>query len=160
MKKIAWFTEGNWTGKVPRAFEGMRNDSAWMCVLNAEHYPINQIHLVQEKYDLGIITLPKKGIDQLSKYPLIENLRKCCTSIASMQEGPANLFEDLALEHQIWFCNTLMEMDILYVHNQRDVNYYSGLLNKECKIMPTLMIEDLIKNLPNEIGRASCRERV
>ena len=39
--KIAWFTEGGWTGKIPRNFKGMRNDSAWMCALDATHYPIN-----------------------------------------------------------------------------------------------------------------------
>ena len=50
MLKVAWFTEGNWTGKIPRNFRGMRNDSAWMCILDATHYPINSIHLVNSFY--------------------------------------------------------------------------------------------------------------
>jgi len=146
--KIAWFTEGGWSGKIPRDFKGMRNDSAWMCVLDVTHYPINSIHNITEKYDLGIVTIPKKNIDALSQYPLIENLRSCCKKIAYMQEGPHWYFQDYSLDHQIWFFNILMEMDWLYVHNKSDISYYKGLTDKECRLMPTLMIEDLINDLP------------
>tara|TARA_B100002019_G_C21240955_1_gene585521 strand:+ start:283 stop:1212 length:930 start_codon:yes stop_codon:yes gene_type:complete len=145
--KIAWFTEGGWNGKVPRSFEGMRNDSAWMCVLDATHFPITQIP-TNVKFDLGIVTIPKKNINVLSKYPLIENLRKCCNKIAYMQEGPHWYFQDYPLDQQIWFYNILMEMDFLYVHNESDKKYYKGLVGKECRLMPTLMVEDLIKDLP------------
>ena len=146
--KIAWFTEGGWSGKIPRNHPDMRNDSAWMHVLDAIHYPIFRIHEVQEQYDLGIVTLPKKNIDHLSQYPLIEHLRKCCKKIAYMQEGPHWYFQDYPLDQQIWFFNTLQEMDLLYVHNESDIQYFKGLTGKECKLMPTLMIEDLILNLP------------
>ena len=148
MGKVAWFTEGGWSGKISRDFKGMRNDSAWMCVLDATHYPIWNIHEVTEKYDLGIVTLPKKNIDKLSQYPLIESLRKCCNKIAYMQEGPHWYFQDYLLEQQIWFFNTLTEMDWLYVHNKSDIDYYKGITGKECRLMPTLMIEDLIKDMP------------
>ena len=146
--KIAWFTEGGWSGKIASNNKTMRNDSAWLCVLDAIHYPIWEIHNVQEKYDLGIITLPKVNIDKLSQYPLIESLRKCCSKIAYMQEGPHWYFQDYPLDQQIWFFNTLQEMDWLYVHNKMDISYFKGLTGKECKLMPTLMIEDLIKDLP------------
>ena len=119
-----------------------------MHVLDAIHYPIFRIHEVQEQYDLGIVTLPKKNIDKLSQYPLIENLRKVCDKIAYMQEGPHWYFQDYPLNEQIWFYNTLSEMDWLYVHNECDAKYYHGLTNLECKLMPTLMIEDLVNNLP------------
>ena len=49
--KIAWFTEGGWSSKIPRNNRNMRNDSAWMCELDAMHYPIWEVHNVQEKYD-------------------------------------------------------------------------------------------------------------
>jgi len=148
-QKIAWFTEGSWKGsKIPRNHKDMRNDSAWMCVLNAVHYPIWDIHEVQEQYDLGIVTIPKKNIDKLMQYPLIESLRKCCRKIVYMQEGPHWYFQDYPLNQQIWFFNTLQEMDWLYVHNESDIQYFKGLTGKECKLMPTLMIEDLIKDLP------------
>ena len=148
MERVAWFTEGGWSGKIPRDHSGMRNDSAWMCVLNATHYPIWSAHQVQEKYDLGIVTLPKNNIDKLSQYPLIESLRKCCDKIAYMQEGPHWYFQDFPLDQQIWHFNTLTEMDWLYVHNESDAKYYKGLTGKECRLMPTLMIEDLISDLP------------
>ena len=146
--KVAWFTEGGWSGIISRDNPGMRNDSAWMCHLGATHYPIWEIHNVNAQYDLGIVTLPKKNIDQLSQYPLIESLRKCCNQIAYMQEGPHWYFQDYPLNQQIWFFNILQEMDLLYVHNESDIKYFGGLTGKECKLMPTLMIEDLIKNLP------------
>tara|TARA_R110001599_G_scaffold108883_1_gene272156 strand:+ start:435 stop:1361 length:927 start_codon:yes stop_codon:yes gene_type:complete len=146
--KVAWFTEGGWSGKIQRDFDGMRNDSAWMCVLDATHFPINQIPQVEEKFDLGIVTIPKKHIDILSQYPLIEKLRGCCNKIAYMQEGPHWYFQDYPLDQQIWFFNILAEMDFLYVHNESDKKYYEGLLEKECKLMPTLMIEDLLIDLP------------
>lgn len=146
--KVAWFTEGGWTGKIPRTHPDMRNDSAWMCILEATHYPIWNVHDITEKYDLGIVTIPKKNIDRLSQYPLIENLRKCCKQIAYMQEGPHWYFQDFSINDQCWFFNTLQEMDFLYVHNRIDQNYFSGLVNKECRLMPTVMIEDLLANLP------------
>ena len=107
MGKVAWFTEGGWSGIISRDNPGMRNDSAWMCHLGATHYPIWEIHNVNEQYDLGIVTLPKKNIDQLSQYPLIESLRKCCNQIAYMQEGPHWYFQDYPLNQQIWFFNIL-----------------------------------------------------
>ena len=58
--KIAWFTEGGWSSKIPRNFKGMRNDSAWMCTLGADHYNIHQGQINNE-YDLAIITIPKKN---------------------------------------------------------------------------------------------------
>jgi len=36
----------------------------------------------------------------------------------------------------------------MYVHNKSDKKYYEGLTGKKCKILPSLMIEDSIKNLP------------
>ena len=65
-----------------------------------------------------------------------------------MQEGPHWYFQDYPLDQQIWFYNILIEMDFLYVHNELDKKYYKGLVDKECRLMPTLMIEDLIKDLP------------
>lgn len=148
MERIVWLTEGGHQGKINRNFKGMRNDSAWMCNLNATHTPINHAHLLDKDYDLAIVTIPKKHIDILSQYPLMQHLRKKCKKIAFMQEGPSWYFQDYPLEQQIWFYNILMEMDFLFVHNEIDKQYYKGLTGKECKLMPTLMIEDLIKDLP------------
>jgi hypothetical protein len=145
--KIAWFTEGGFIGQIPRNHRNMKTPVDWMCVMKAIHHPILQIHNVKEKFDLGIVVLPKKGIDILSQYPLIENMRQCCDKIAFMQEGPNWFFQDYPLAHQIWFYNTLMAMDWLYVHNESDVQYYKGLTGKECKVMSSTMVEELIQNI-------------
>ena len=89
MEKIVWLTEGGFEGKVNRNYEGMRNDSAWMCNLNATHINITKAHLLNENYDLAIVTIPKTHIDIISQYPFIEHLRKKCHQIAFMQEGPS-----------------------------------------------------------------------
>ena len=57
--KIAFFTEGNYQGKVPRNHPNMRTELAWMCVLNADHWNINQ--QPNQQYDLGIAIIPKKN---------------------------------------------------------------------------------------------------
>ena len=56
--KIAFFTEGGYTGKVPREHPNMRTDLAWICALEAEHIPIPYLHKVpNNSYDLGIVIL-------------------------------------------------------------------------------------------------------
>ena len=63
-----------------------------------------------------------------------------------MQEGPHWYFQDYPLEHQIWFYNTLMDMDIIFGHNTADVDYFKGLTQKKHVYRnPSLMITDEIK---------------
>ena len=160
--KIAWFTEGGWQGKVPRNHPNMRNDMAWMHTLDVTHYPIQMIHQIEENFDIGIVTLPKTHIDLISQYPLIESMKKICKKIGTMQEGPHWYFHDYTMEQQIWFYNTLMELDFIWCHNENDKKYYQGLTNKNCYINPTLMIEDFIKESKDKvdaviIGGNMCR---
>jgi len=42
----------------------------------------------------------------------------------------------------------MLNSDFILAHNDKDKEYYEGLLNKKCYINPTLMIEDSIKDLP------------
>ena len=69
-----------------------------------------------------------------------------------MQEGPHWYFQDYPLDQQIWFYNTLQEMDFLFVHNHSDAIYFRGLTDKDCKVMRSLMIEDTVKDLPITTG--------
>jgi len=140
--KIAFFTEGNWSGKVSRSNPNMRTEMAWMCATEADHYNIHGGN-IQGKYDLAVCIIPKKN-PQFD----VSRIRKHCKKVASMQEGPHWYFQDYPLEQQIWFYNVLLEMDFLFVHNNIDKKYFEGLTGKECKIMPSLMIEDSIKDLP------------
>lgn len=136
--KIAFFTEMNFNGKVPRHHSNMRVEFAWMCALEADHYNIHQIPI--EKYDLGIIIIPKKNPDFN-----IESLRTYCNKIAVMQEGPNWYWQDYDLSKQIWYYNTLTSSDIIFTHNEIDKKYYQGLTNHpDVRVLPSLMIEDAI----------------
>ena len=144
--KIAFFTEGGYTGQVPRNNPNMRTDQAWICALEAVHYPVTNIP--QESYDIGIIIIPKeKNREHLadSNYPLVENIRKACKKVAVMQESTHWDWMADSIQTMVWFYNQLIEADILLCHNDIDVRYYSGITNKPCYIMPTLMIEDTVK---------------
>lgn len=140
---IAFFTEMRFNGKIPRVHDNMRTEFAWICALNADHYSIGQIPV--KNYDLGIIIIPKKepnfNIDDLKTY---------CNKIAVMQEGPNWYWQDYTLDKQVWYFNTLTSADIIFVHNEIDKKYYRGLTgHPDIRVMPSLMIEDSIGNLPN-----------
>ena len=63
-----------------------------------------------------------------------------------MQEGPHWYFQDYPMEQQIWFYNCLMEMDVIFGHNQADVDYFKGLTQKENIYQnKSLMITDSIE---------------
>ena len=144
--KIAWFTEGGWQGKVSRNHPNMRNDMAWMHTLDAIHHPIEHLSSINDNmYDVGIITIPKTNIDNLMLVDTIEQMKRVCKKVGTMQEGPHWYFQDYSMEQQIWFYNTLMELDFIWCHNEIDKKYYQGLTGKKCYINPTLMIEDEIE---------------
>ena len=139
--EIAFFTEGNYQGKVSRDNLNMRTDLAWICSLEADHWNINESP--NQQYDLGIVIIPKNNPQfELNK------LKQYCNKIAVMQEGPNWYWQDYSLQQQIWYFNTIQEADFMFVHNKSDKKYYEGLTGKECKILPSLMIEDSIKDLP------------
>ena len=135
--KIAFFTEGGYQGKVSRDNPNMRTDLAWVCSLEADHWNINQPP--NQHYYLGIIIIPKNN----PQFNLSE-LKQYCSKIAVMQEGPNWYWQDYSLQQQIWYFNTIQEADFMFVHNESDKRYYEGLTGKECKILPSLMIEDSI----------------
>ena len=140
--EIAFFTEMGFTGKVPRTHENMRTEFAWMCALNATHYPINSAHQIsyETKIDLGIVIIPKTNPDFN-----IESIKSVCDKVAVMQEGPHWYFQDYSLEKQINYFNTLTSADIIYVHNRADKIYYRGLTgHSDVRVMNSLMIEQAV----------------
>jgi hypothetical protein len=146
--KIAFFTEANFTGKIPRTFENMRTEYAWMCALDATHYHIMDIPT--EQYDIGIVIFPKKFNNHFS----IDRIKKSCNRVALMQEGPNWYWQDYELLQQVHYYNTLMQVDYVFVHNESDKKYFQGLLNNtdSVYVMPSLMIEDSISNI-NQVNR-------
>ena len=138
---IAFFTEMEFTGKVPRSHPNMRTEFAWMAALNADHY--NLTSRPNKSYDLGIVIIPKKNPDID-----ISLLKGVCNEIAVMQEGPHWLFQDYPLESQIRYFNNLTSADIIYTHNMADLRYYKGITDhQDVRMLPTLMIEDPIGDL-------------
>tara|TARA_R110001583_G_scaffold1210_8_gene10135 strand:- start:209 stop:1150 length:942 start_codon:yes stop_codon:yes gene_type:complete len=143
--KTAFFTEGIINQKIPRDYPNMRTDLAWRNALNADHHSFSIIPWPEDtEYDLGIVIIPKQLTFVDNLIPLV---RKICKKVAIMQEGPSWLWQDHSMELQIWYYNTLQEADFLLCHNKSDQRYYAGLTGKDTYVMPSLMIEDSIKDI-------------
>ena len=142
---IAFVTEMGFVGKIPRAHLNMRVEFAWMCALGADHYPHNVTP--HKKYDMIVVILPKKGLDAWIESEVFQNLRSHCSKLAIMQEGPHWYFQDYDVRTQFWFYSVMSSVDVIFVHNQLDKKYYSGILeNQTIHVLPSLMIEDSVKN--------------
>tara|TARA_R110000803_G_scaffold27500_6_gene64281 strand:+ start:2577 stop:3512 length:936 start_codon:yes stop_codon:yes gene_type:complete len=145
--KICYVTEMNFKGKIPRDYPMMRTEQAWPCTLEADCVKYNIIP--EDKYDLALVVIPKSNIDVWMANDTFDKIRSYADKVAIMQEGPHWCFQDFKLNEQIWYYNTLRAADILFVHNEVDLSYYRGITgHSDIRILPTLMIEDSIKNLP------------
>ena len=148
--KIGVFTEGAYQGKTTRNNRNMRTDLAWWCALDATHHPLPTIHeLSDNSYDFGIMILPKKR-QSLLNYPLLEQYKRVCKKVTVMQESYYNYWQDSEIVEQVWYYNFLVEMDLIFCHNEIDLKYYRGLTGKKCEILPTLMITDFVQTSPEK----------
>ena len=150
--KVAFFTEMNFIGKIPRNHTNMRTEFAWMVALDADHYNINQVP--EDKYDLGIIIIPKKNPDID-----LAQIKEYCDKVAVMQEGPHWYFQDYDIARQVHYYNSLQKADIIFAHNKKDKEYYQGLTqHKDIRVMQSLMIEDSIdiNSLTDSKDRKNC----
>jgi hypothetical protein len=140
--KVAFFSEMRTAdGKFPRNYKNMRTEFAWMVAMNADHYNLNDTPT--EKYDLGIAINSKNHPEWVD----VEKLKKYCTTVAVMQEGPFWYYQDYPLENQIHYFNNLTSADIIYTHNQHDREYYKGLTNhKDVRVLQSLMIEEAVSD--------------
>lgn len=142
--KIAFFTEGQWYGKISRDHPNMRTDLAWQCALQSDHYPLiasdRVVFVTAGFYDLGIVIIPKKN-------PTfnIDHVRRVCNQVAVMQEGPHWYWQDWPVFDQFQYITLLSSVDIIYVHNKADEAYYEGLTeHRDIRILRSLIIEDAI----------------
>ena len=143
--RIGIFTEGGFQGKISRDNPNMRTDLAWWCALDGTHHPLPTLHeLPDNLYDFGIMILPKKR-KPLLNYPLLENYKRVCKKVTVMQESYYNYWQDSSIEEQIWYFNFMVEMDLIFCHNEVDLKYYRGMTGRKCELMPTVMITDFIK---------------
>jgi hypothetical protein len=135
--KIVFFSESQVFGKIPRDFENSRVEYAWMIALDAVHCNIKQVDRLNEKFDLGIVIVPKTNPDVgLAPY------REICKNVAVMQEGPHWYFQDYSVDKQFYYYNTLMDADWVYCHNKVDLLYFRGLGCKDVRVMRSLMIPE------------------
>ena len=164
--KVAFLSEMGFEGKISSDHLNMRTEFAWMYALNATHYNINKINNIKG-YDHIILILPKGKLNlsaegskiKDNKNPssnllasnIIENLKIYNKKIHYMQEGPSWWFNDYEIIDQFNFYNILSECDSIFAHNEYDIKFYKGLFpDKQINIMPTLLIEELLKDIkPN-----------
>lgn len=146
--KIAFFTETNFTGKIPRSYPNLRTDMAWLASLDADHWPISFDKYLGE-YDLGIVIFPKQytNLNELNTIFSISKFKSYCKKVLIMQEGPCNLWEDFSIDIQVLYFNALQDCDGILCHNDSNINYFSGLVdNKPVYVMQTLMLSEPLKN--------------
>ena len=159
--KIAFTSELPIRGKIPRTHENMRTEFAWMCKLEADHFPIDSGASIQD-YDLVVAILPKglvfknavgvrmneeqqNTIKEFLQFDFIKMLKSNNKKVAYMQEGPNWLFNDYDVTEQIGFYNQLSHTDMIFAHNKIDVKFYKGLFpGKKVVNMRTLMITDIV----------------
>jgi hypothetical protein len=131
----------------------MRTDVAWVCALDATHHSIPKLQSLSDNlYDVGVMILPKNR-EMLLNYPLLKQYRRVCKKVTVMQESYYNYWQDSPIAEQIWYFNFIASMDLIFCHNDVDLQYYNGLTNVRTELLPSVMItDDIVKR--NEWGDA------
>lgn len=151
--KIAFFSEMGFEGKTDRAHENMRIEFAWFVALKSTHYNIQKLATLENNsYDIGIIIIPK-NIGSYKNINIPYHLKRICKKWAFMQEGPSWYYQSLSIVDSFWFYNIMINSDFVLCHNNIDMKYYMGLLNKSVYINPALIIEDLTNSIDKKIKR-------
>ena len=160
---IAFVTELMFEGKVPHNYNEMRTEFAWMIALEANHFNINNISKIHN-YDHVFVIIPKGRLNLsaegtkvgnnlnptsiLLTSNIIEELKKTNKKVHYIQEGPSWWFNDYEIIDQFNFYNSLESCDSIFAHNEYDSKFYRGLFpSKKINIMPSLIIEDLVKDI-------------
>jgi len=164
--KIAFLTELNFEGPVHALNEHMRTEYAWIHALGAENkFILNYPHV--KGYDHVFIIFPKGTFNlnivgakitnnenpcsSLLTHPIVQTLKTNNKYVHYIQEGPTWLFNDYEIIDQFNFYNLLSEVDSIFAHNEYDCKFYRGLFpNKEVRTIPTLLIEDLLKDITSQ----------
>ena len=145
--RIGFFSEAGYEGKVPRNYDNMRTDVAWVCALDATHHPIAKLRSLSDNlYDVGVMILPKNRKPLLDWFPnpVLKEYRRVCKKVTIMQESYYNYWQDSPIAEQIWYFNFITEMDLIFCHNDIDLLYYNGLTNVRTELLPSVMITDNI----------------
>ena len=143
--RVGFFSEAGYEGKVPRNYDNMRTDVAWVCALDATHHPIAKLRSLSDNlYDVGVMILPKNRKPLLDWFPnsVLKEYRRVCKKVTIMQESYYNYWQDSPIAEQIWYFNFITEMDLIFCHNDIDLLYYNGLTNVRTELLPSVMITD------------------
>jgi hypothetical protein len=152
---ICFVTEGKINSKIPRNFNNLRTDLAWMVALDAKQ--ISFFNKVEESYDYAFCIMPKNFNHKVYSMEFISWLRTFSNKIIFLQEGPNDFWQNYEIDGSIDFYNLLTEFDAITCHNENDINYYKGLLNnKPVFNIQSLMITDILDNTINEVERKNC----
>ena len=160
---ITFLTEMEFEGKIPSTHPNMRTEFAWMNALDANHSCIrnyinikNQDHvfIIFPKGQLNLNAVAAKLTDIPNPHSNLLNsdwlsvLKQQNKKIYYVQEGPTWMFTELEIQDQFNFYNMLSSVDAIYAHNDYDKQFYKGLIpHQTVKTIPTLMIEDRIKDI-------------
>ena len=143
--RIGFFSEAGYEGRVPRNYDNMRTDVAWVCALDATHHPKAKLRSLPDNlYDVGVMILPKNRKPLLDWFPnsVLKEYRRVCKKVTIMQESYYNYWQDSPIAEQIWYFNFITEMDLIFCHNDIDLLYYNGLTNVRTELLPSVMITD------------------
>ena len=143
--RVGFFSEAGYEGKVPRDYDNMRTDVAWVCALGATHHPIPKLRSLSDNlYDVGVMILPKNRKPLLEWFPnsVLDEYRRVCKKVTIMQESYYNYWQDSPIAEQIWYFNFITEMDLIFCHNDVDLLYYNGLTGVRTELLPSVMITD------------------
>lgn len=142
-KRIAFFTEMQFKGKIGADFANMRTEFAYMHLLDAFHHNISTVFNNDEiLYDVAIVILPKSNPNFN-----LTHIKKASKLVCLMQEGPNWFWQDWPLAWQIEYINLINgdTVDMVLCHNTTDKNYYQGLTSKPVYVLPTAMIPQAIE---------------
>ncbi len=150
--KIAWQSEGGYTGKVPR--QATANAGvlwAWMSNLEVDHYPILNFETAPtDGYEYLILQVPKTPEVRTALFEknIVKQARRIAKKILFFQEGPVWVYQDMPLEQQFWHYNTLVDVDLIFCENTTDISYYKGFVpGKPVTNLPDLIVDDTIKGV-------------
>jgi len=168
MYKTLFLTEMGFDEKIKRNHENMRVEFAWMVAMDADHNYLGNYEQIKG-YDLIVIIWPKgknvlnsDGVEMVSDRPnslknylekdVVNVLKQNNKVVAYMQEGPSWFFNDYSIIDQFNYYNQIHSSDLILCHNEYDKKWYSGLFpNHKIFVLPSLLIEDSIKNIKPKI---------
>ena len=125
--KVGFFTEGGFEGKITLDNINIRTG---LDVLNrCSHHNFSRLpNLSDNLYDIGVMILPKKR-RMLLNYPLLNNIVESVGKLLLSKKVITIIGLDSPIDEQIWYFNFITEMDIIFCHNDVDLDYYYGLTN-------------------------------